>query len=143
MTTKIPTWIKDSLIASLVITVGAFAGTISLGWVFADFVESMNLSYTDGAFARLKEPAPENPERKSNVVVVEIDDATLDDPERGGLGRWQEFKRRYYADVIDRLFADGAMVVGLDVLLSEPSQDSGDDIRLANALSKYQDRVTL
>lgn len=47
MTTKIPTWIRDSFIASLVITVGAFVGTISLGFVFADFVESMNLSYTD------------------------------------------------------------------------------------------------
>lgn len=44
---------------------------------------------------------------------------------------------------MDRLFADGAMTVGLDVLLSEPSEDSTDDIRLANTLSKYQDRVVL
>lgn len=143
MTTKVPTWIKDSLVASLVITVGAFAGTISIAWTFAEFVESLNLAYTDATFMRLQEPDPVAGERRSNVVVVEIDDATLDDPERGGLGRWQDFKRKYYADVIDRLLSDGAMVVGLDVLLSEPSQDSGDDIRLANTLSEYQDRVTL
>jgi class 3 adenylate cyclase/CHASE2 domain-containing sensor protein len=140
MSTKIPTWIRDSLVASLVITSGAFVGTISLGWLFAEFVESMNLAYTDSVFQRM--PADTH-EKKSSVVVVEIDDATLDDPERGGLGRWQEFKRRYYAEAIDRLFADGAMVVGLDVLLSEPSEDPGDDIRLANALAKYRGRVTL
>lgn len=51
------------------------------------------------------------------VTVVTIDDRTLSDS--GGLGRWQEFRRDYYAKVIDRLKKDGALVVGVDVLFSE------------------------
>lgn len=43
------------------------------------------------------------------VVVVAIDDRTLTD--KTGLGRWQEFRRDYYAKVIDRLKKDGAIVV--------------------------------
>lgn len=51
------------------------------------------------------------------VAVVTIDDRTLSDS--SGLGRWQEFRRDYYAKVIDRLKKDGALVVGIDVLFSE------------------------
>ena len=53
------------------------------------------------------------------ITLVEIDNKTLADPDRGGLGRWQEFKRDYYALAIDHLHDAGAIVIGLDVLLSE------------------------
>ncbi len=77
------------------------------------------------------------------IVIVEIDDETLQDPERGGLGRWQEFRREWYSRAVENLIADGAAVVGLDVLLSEPSRDEGDDIRLENTLGIHSDQVVL
>ncbi|HRI35859.1 MAG TPA: hypothetical protein PK765_02040 [bacterium] len=40
----------------------------------------MNLSYTDSVLQRRSMHATE---KLANIVVVEIDDATLDDPERG------------------------------------------------------------
>lgn len=59
------------------------------------------------------------PQREAHpaITVVAIDDRTLSDA--NGLGRWQEFRREYYAKVIDRLKKDGALVVGVDVLFSE------------------------
>ena len=59
------------------------------------------------------------PQREAHpaIAVVTIDDRTLSDS--NGLGRWQEFRREYYAKVIDRLKKDGALVVGVDVLFSE------------------------
>lgn len=61
------------------------------------------------------------PQREAHpaITVVAIDDRTLSD--ETGLGRWQEFRRDYYAKVIDRLKKDGALVVGVDVLFSEKS----------------------
>ena len=60
-----------------------------------------------------------------SVVLVTIDDQTLSD-DAGGLGRWQDFKRSYYAKVIDKLKDDGAVVIGVDVLFSEKSTPAED-----------------
>ena len=72
-----------------------------------------------------KKLLPPDPAR-SSIMTVSIDDATLSD--NVGLGRWQDFKREYYAKVIDRLKKDGAMVIGVDVLFSEKSDNGGDDV---------------
>lgn len=61
------------------------------------------------------------------ITVVTIDDATLSD--NGGLGRWQEFKREYYAKVIDQLKKDGALVIGIDVLFSEKASSGDEELR--------------
>lgn len=56
-------------------------------------------------------------------MLVTIDDATLKNTKDGGLGRWQDFRRSYYAQVIDNLKRDGAAVIGIDVLfLRNPMQ---------------------
>lgn len=60
-----------------------------------------------------------------SIALVTIDDQTLSD-EATGLGRWQDFKRSYYAKVIDRLKDDGAVVIGVDVLFSEKSTPAED-----------------
>lgn len=74
------------------------------------------------------------PQKKAHpaIAIVAIDDRTLSDGV--GLGRWQEFRRDYYAKVIDRLKKDGALVIGVDVLFSEKS-NSGDD-ELAKSISR-------
>lgn len=59
-------------------------------------------------------------------MVIAIDDRSLSDTT--GLGRWQDYRREYYAKVIDRLKKDGAIVIGLDILFSEKSSTSGDDL---------------
>jgi CHASE2 domain-containing sensor protein len=69
-----------------------------------------------------------------NIMLVTIDDATLKNTKDGGLGRWQDFRRSYYAQVIDNLKRDGAAVIGIDVLFSEES-DAKEDIRLAQSIN--------
>ena len=59
-----------------------------------------------------------NPNISKTVALVEIDDKTLADENKGGLGKWQDFKRSYYAKVLKNLHNDGAIVIGLDILLA-------------------------
>jgi adenylate cyclase len=54
-----------------------------------------------------------------SLSLVAIDDKTLMDKEAGGLGRWQEFDRAYYARAIENLNQAGAIAIGIDVLFSE------------------------
>jgi diguanylate cyclase (GGDEF)-like protein len=55
------------------------------------------------------------PRDTGRVVVVEIDQQSLE-----RLGRWP-WPRRLHAELIDRLAAAGAAVIGYDVLFAEPS----------------------
>lgn len=75
-----------------------------------------------------------NKEASKDITVVTIDDKTLSD--NGGLGRWQDFKRSYYAKVIDNLKRDGAIVIGIDILFSEKSEASNgkDDALFAESI---------
>ena len=63
----------------------------------------------------------------SSIVVVAIDDASI-----GQLGRWP-WPRQVHADLINKLTADGARVVGYDVNFPEASNVT-DDQALADAL---------
>lgn len=58
-----------------------------------------------------------------SLTLVAIDDRTLMDPEFGGLGRWQDFQRTNYAQVIENLNAAGAITIGIDVLFSEKTPE--------------------
>lgn len=71
------------------------------------------------------------------ILIVEIDDRTLQDSDKWWLWRWQEFRRKYYAKVIDNLKADWAVVIWLDILFSEESIYYKDDDRiLADSIRK-------
>lgn len=66
-----------------------------------------------------------------DVVVVAIDEQSL-----SALGRWP-WSRRLHAQVIDRLLADGARVIGMDVMFTELQQDdAGADHLLAQAMAR-------
>ncbi len=82
-----------------------------------------------------KEQYSNNKVAHNSIVIVEIDDKTLKDPEKWWLGRWQEFRRSYYAQVIDNLKKDWALVIWIDVLFSEKSLiNKKDDEILANSI---------
>ena len=67
-------------------------------------------------------------ERKHDdrIIIAAIDEKTL-----AKLGRWP-IRRSYYADLLDIL--DQAAVVGIDIILSEPSEA---DVRLARAIRQH------
>ncbi len=67
-------------------------------------------------------------ERKHNdrIIIAGIDEKTL-----AKLGRWP-IRRSYYADLLDIL--DQAAVVGIDIILSEPSEE---DARLSGAITQH------
>lgn len=66
-----------------------------------------------------------------DVVLVTIDEQSL-----SSLGRWP-WSRRVHAELIDRLHADGAKVIGLDVMFSEAQNDDlAADRLLADAVKR-------
>jgi adenylate cyclase len=84
-----------------------------------------NLALTDRLFTALP-PSP-------NIVVVGIDDATLDT-----YGRLADWPRHLHAQAISNLSAAGAKVIGFDVLFTDSSPE---DNRLADAISGAGDVV--
>jgi adenylate cyclase len=66
----------------------------------------------------------------NNVVIVAIDAKSLD-----GIGRFP-WPRSVYAQLIDRLTADGVRAIGMDVTLSTPSNDPHNDQLVAQAIHR-------
>ncbi|MDD5197756.1 MAG: adenylate/guanylate cyclase domain-containing protein [Candidatus Gracilibacteria bacterium] len=84
-----------------------------------EFIQQGNLGIKNILFTRYGA----NDIANKNITIVAIDNKTLSDNE--GLGRFQNFKRAYYAQVIDNLKEDGASIIGIDVLFSEKSEEDG------------------
>src|SRR5215467_13203882 len=59
----------------------------------------------------------------------------IDEPSFANIGRQWPWPRSLYAKVIDNLSKSGALVIGLDVLLSEPSTEA-EDRALAEAIKR-------
>lgn len=57
------------------------------------------------------------------VVIVDIDSASLEQ-----FGRWP-WRRDYIANLIDQVFQEGASVVGLDMVFSEPQESVPDELK--------------
>ncbi len=72
-----------------------------------------------------------NPRTPSaDIQIVAIDNRSLQ-----ALGEWP-WPRRRHAELIDRLRAAGARVIGYDVLFLEPAADPADDRALAEAIRR-------
>ncbi|WP_158628815.1 CHASE2 domain-containing protein [Dyella choica] len=65
-----------------------------------------------------------------HVVIIAIDPKSLDE-----IGRFP-WPRSVHAQLIDRLTADGARGVGMDVTMSTPSNDPGNDKQVAAAIHR-------
>lgn len=81
------------------------------------FIQEANLGIKNILFTRYGQ----NDVANKHITLVTIDNKTLSDD--GGLGRFQNFKREYYARVLDNLKRDGAVIIGIDVLFSEKSEE--------------------
>src|SRR5271170_3213795 len=82
----------------------------------ANVLARLELSTVDTRFQlrqRLAKPAPD-----PRIVIVEIDQKAQE-----VLGRWP-FSRKYFADMLDILRADGAKTVGFDVTFSKPDESA-------------------
>ncbi len=64
------------------------------------------------------------------IVIVAIDDASIQ-----AIGRWP-WRRAVHATLLDRLAAARPRAVVLDLLLSEPDPDPGQDLLLARAMAR-------
>jgi adenylate cyclase len=84
------------------------------------FVESVRLRYFD-TLITAKEPTV------NNIITVNIDEASLDK-----YGQWP-LPRAEYAKIIQDLYARGAGLVVLNVIMAEPDRTGGDAV-LSNAL---------
>ena len=87
------------------------------------FVESVRLRYFD---TLITSKAP----TENNIYTVNIDEASLDK-----YGQWP-LPRAEYAKIIQDLYARGAGLVVLNVIMAEPDRTGG-DAALANALKNY------
>jgi adenylate cyclase len=87
------------------------------------FVESVRLRYFDTLITSKEVTV-------NNIVTVNIDEATLDK-----YGQWP-LPRAEYAKIIQDLYARGAGLVVLNVLMAEPDRTGG-DASLSSALKNY------
>ncbi|MEQ8187960.1 MAG: adenylate/guanylate cyclase domain-containing protein [Candidatus Eremiobacterota bacterium] len=75
-----------------------------------------------------------NKKINDNIVIIDIDEFTLGKKEE--IGQWP-FPRSYYAELVKSLKEDGAKVVCLDILLSEPDRtDVNNDLIFAVAMKE-------
>lgn len=70
------------------------------------------------------------PDATPDIVIVAIDERSLND-----IGRWP-WPRDTHARLLDRLAAAAPRAVLLDLFLSEPSANPGEDARLAQAMGR-------
>ena len=87
------------------------------------FVESVRLRYFDTLITN-------KPVTVNNIVTVNLDEATLDK-----YGQWP-LPRAEYAKIIQDLYARGAGLVVLNVLMAEPDRTGGDAV-LGSAFKNY------
>ncbi|HEY9899985.1 MAG TPA: CHASE2 domain-containing protein [Pantanalinema sp.] len=98
----------------------AFSGALVAGML--DAPERASL------VGRLRLRGPLNP--PSDVAIVAIDEASL---VRYGQMPWD---RRRFAALLDRLRADGAKAVGIDVAFNEAAREPAEDVALAAAIAR-------
>ncbi len=66
-----------------------------------------------------------------DIVIIDIDNRSLNQ-----FGRFQQWPRDYYTDVLHFLAESGALVIGFDVLFMEPDIDRVADQQLVEATAK-------
>lgn len=72
-----------------------------------------------------------------SIIIIGIDDESLKK-----LGRWQDWKRTYFADIINKLAKAEPAVIGVDIAFSDKSGNPEDDVALVNAVRNF-DRVVV
>lgn len=101
---------------------------LALGWLAWDWTHERALNAAENAiFDRVVNWRPVEPKPSGRVLVVEIDECSIEYFRTRGEGGWP-WSRQRHADLLERLDQEGARIVGYDVLLMDPSrQDPGGD----------------
>ena len=112
----------------------AFYPLLALGaiaWLGWDWNHARSLNSAENAiFDRVVQWRPFDPEPSGRVVVIEIDECSIEYFRRHGEGGWP-WSRRRHADLLDRLDRTGVRTVGYDVLFADLSaSDPSGDIAL-------------
>ena len=108
-----------ALLAGLALGLAALFALSPWGAAWDHFV------YDNAFVLRGPRPAP------ADLVIVAIDE-----PSFAALGLSWPWPRSVHGELLDRLFADGARVVALDIVFAQPSQPKSDQ-RLAQALARH------
>jgi CHASE2 domain-containing sensor protein len=104
----------------------AFFPLLALGamaWLGWDWSHARSLnSAEDAIFDRVVQWRPFEPRPSGRVVVVEIDECSIEYFRAHGEGGWP-WSRQRHADLLDQLDRVGVSAVGYDVLFTDASQD--------------------
>jgi CHASE2 domain-containing sensor protein len=102
----------------------AFYPLLALGaiaWLAWDWSHDRSLNAAENAiFDRVVQWRPYEPQPSGRVVVVEIDECSLEYFRSRGEGGWP-WSRQRHADLLDQLDRAGVSAVGYDVLFEDPS----------------------
>ena len=108
----------------------------AVGWLGWDWQHDRSLAAAEDAiFDRVVKWRPVEPQPSGKVVVVEIDECSIEHFRARGEGGWP-WSRQRHADLLDQLDRAGVSAVGYDVLFTDASQDDpvGDQTLEAMAL---------
>jgi adenylate cyclase len=109
---------------------------LALAWLAWDWTHDRSLNAAENAiFDHVVNWRPVEPRPSGRVVVVEIDECSIEHFRAQGEGGWP-WSRQRHADLLDRLDREGVRAVGYDVLLTDPSSEdpAGDQALEAMAL---------
>lgn len=110
----------------------AIGAIVWLGWDW-DHGRSLN-SAEDAIFDRVVQWRPYEPKPSGRVVVVEIDECSIEYFRMRGEGGWP-WSRQRHADLLDMLDRAGVLAVGYDVLFTDASKDDPDGDRALEAMA--------
>jgi CHASE2 domain-containing sensor protein len=95
----------------------------AIGWLAWDWTQDRSLNAAENAvFDRVVNWRPVEPAPSGRVVVVEIDECSIEYFRAQGEGGWP-WSRQKHADLIDQLDRAGVQAVGYDVLFADLSQE--------------------
>ncbi|MCC7461563.1 MAG: CHASE2 domain-containing protein [Gammaproteobacteria bacterium] len=96
---------------------------LAIGWLAWDWTHDRTLNAAENAiFDQVIRWRPLEPAPSGQVVVVEIDECSIEHFRARGEGGWP-WSRQRHADLLERLDRNGARAVGYDVLLTDPSRE--------------------
>ncbi len=108
----------------------------AIGWLGWDWTHARSLNAAEDAiFDTVVQWRPFEPKPSGKVVVVEIDECSIEFFRARGEGGWP-WSRARHADLLDALDRAGVRAVGFDVLFIDRSQVDPDGDRILDAMAK-------
>ena len=109
---------------------------VALSWLAWDWTYDRSLNTAENAvFDRVVNWRPVEPIPSGRVVVVEIDECSIEHFRAQGEGGWP-WSRQKHADLFDQLDRAGVQAVGYDVLFADRSQNDPAGDQVLDAIAK-------